>query len=65
MANLKVFADKKPERQTDGSKLYALNLSMRGHKNISINFNLLSLQQWSMERWLNPLPNPKFFTLPT
>ena len=31
MANVKVFADKETNKQT-GQKLYALDLSMRGHK---------------------------------
>jgi hypothetical protein len=32
MANVKVFADRQTTRQT-GQKLYAPNLSIRGHKN--------------------------------
>jgi hypothetical protein len=36
MANVKVFADRQTDRQTDrrtGQKLYAPDLSIRGHKN--------------------------------
>jgi hypothetical protein len=36
MVNVKVFADRQTDRQTDrrtGQKLYALDLSIRGHKN--------------------------------
>jgi hypothetical protein len=32
MTNVKVFADRQTNRQT-GQKLYALDLSIRGHKN--------------------------------
>jgi hypothetical protein len=35
MANVKVFADRQTDRQTDrrtGQKLYAPDLSIRGHK---------------------------------
>jgi hypothetical protein len=37
MANVKVFADRQTDKQTDrrtGQKLYAPDLSIRGHKNI-------------------------------
>jgi hypothetical protein len=45
MANVKVFADRQTDRQTDrrtGQKLYAPDLSIRGHNNTSYNYNTIT-----------------------
>jgi hypothetical protein len=38
MANVKVFADRQTDRRT-GQKLYAPDLSIRGHKNFESKFS--------------------------